>query len=107
MQTKTKHTPLPWTIEKTDNRYPVGDDRTPWNIEYKHDNSGLFNERVCTMTDGAKHEWQDNAEFIVTACNSHYELLEALKAMLAASGLRPGNEVLLAEAAIAKATGGE
>lgn len=63
-----KHTPLPW--------------------QYNYDDvlaSEYADDLICNC------EWRDeegkaNAAFIVRACNSHYELLEALKDTLSALG---------------------
>lgn len=72
---ETKHTPLPWHIKDQN----VGGDKYHY-IQQK----GKFIGFVMGITDKA------DAEFIVRACNSHYELLEAAKAALGdGSDLRP------------------
>jgi hypothetical protein len=86
----------------------------PWRYEKRGDGSvGIWAQndtKVIGMTAGWESEFEEpteaNAEFIVRACNSHDELLEALHRTLA---LLPGRAdwpaVVFARAAIAKATG--
>ena len=71
------------------------------------------NNSVCNFAAGvASLEDAANAEFIVRACNSHYELLEALKSILRSSkrGTRLTNHdkwiISFAENAIQKVEGG-
>lgn len=61
-----QHTPLPWKSHGT-------------TIKYQMD-SGLT-ENLATVHGGKFGEPHPNTEFIVRACNSHYELLEALRAL--------------------------
>ena len=62
---KAQHTPLPWTNEGYD------DEGGHWVV-------------VATGTDTEPGEWvcdvrdEETAEFITRACNSHYDLVEAL-----------------------------
>lgn len=65
MQTKTQtHTPTPF-------KQGYNDNQVIW-ADYK---------RVATLECSNK-DWKANAKFIVKACNSHYELLEACKEAL-------------------------
>jgi hypothetical protein len=83
-----KHCPLPWSIDGPyDNSVDVEAADGAWVAE-------VFDAKVA---DG-----YGNAEFIVRACNSHYELLEALRDLLRDTGLNARDAAL---AAIAKATG--
>lgn len=61
---KVKHTPLPWNYHNSNNDDYLDIDSAGTRI------TSIFN---------VDKEAKANAEFIVTACNSHYELLEALK----------------------------
>lgn len=61
------HTPLPWERE-------LGGKRGAW----IQGTDGNWSALSCGQTDA---EASANAEFIVRACNSHYELLEALIAL--------------------------
>lgn len=74
----TNHTPLPWITSN-----------------HKIVNKGLVS--ICDV-----HSKID-AKFIVTACNAHYELLEACKFALTQDQTRVVKEVL--REAIAKAEG--
>lgn len=74
MKTETKHTTLPW----------INDPLQPtiWA------NGGEI--KIATIDDlpriNGKSQWieeQANAAFIIRACNSHYELLQACKAAIA------------------------
>ena len=109
MKTETgKHTPLPWRAGKTQWNdggrtpiYPADSDVEIASVNY---------------TDGLGTQEKD-AEFIVRACNSHYELLEAGKEALGQlkqelelnddkyGELRPAIKKL--EDTLAKAEGGE
>ena len=73
-----KHTPLPWKHRKHDD----------WsqyygNIEgeYGKNESGIMEIRTIAVTlkYGEPEENEANAEFIVQACNNHYEMLKLLK----------------------------
>jgi hypothetical protein len=101
---KAKHTPTPWF---NDGVYvcAAGDD--------------IYGSSVATAIDDGltcNSVKIANAEFIVTACNSHEELLDALKAVLSEAEFlirfAPGGDkgdksdaMLRAHAAIAKAEG--
>ncbi|MGZ8432797.1 MAG: hypothetical protein ACXWYM_00435 [Candidatus Binatia bacterium] len=97
--TKAQHTELPW---KT-NAMEVFTD------------AGKSSKRIAFATgkaqgdDNSLEELKANAEFIVRACNSHYELLEALQETWAHFGdAMSDEEIALKEkslAAIAKAKG--
>lgn len=70
-QTGEKHTPLPWYVDRKRVRHASDARRTPAVAE-------------CFMTHGlgaAGEEDAANAAFIVRACNSHHDLLAALKAV--------------------------
>jgi hypothetical protein len=74
METETvktvKHTPLPWSHS------PV--------IENRQFAAQIWNKegRSICIIDALNETGTANAEFIVRACNSHYELLEALTGIL-------------------------
>lgn len=98
------HTPLPWERQSTDCEGPdygvsiIGSNlgglvaaALPWSTE---------------IEDGDFSRVEANAEFIVRACNSHYDLLEALQALVNSfEKHRPKKYWDDARAAIAKATG--
>jgi hypothetical protein len=76
-----KHTPLPWIIHEEalelDPQYasewpPL---ITAWNEQDQ------FTEDICEVNKN-NEDWISNAEFIVHACNCHYELVEALKTFM-------------------------
>lgn len=62
LESEIKHTPLPWLVDQTDQR----------NIRTQKRDLVA----ACTV---ANSEPEANAEFIVRACNSHYELLGLCK----------------------------
>jgi len=76
---RTKHTVLPWQIFKRDD--PL-DDSDP--------NLDIIAPSIASIATLHKGGWLGsdehiaNAEFIVQACNSHYELLEACKKLVTA-----------------------
>lgn len=100
-----KHTPLPWKIHQTEDRLPIPI-------------IGKSCEFIAECSDDgslirASQAW-DNARFIVRACNSHYELVEALEAILG-DNMTPAGEpghidygqaCKMARSALAKAKGG-
>lgn len=66
-----QHTPLPWvTLDKYTNRQAVP-------IGSKIASSGGLAHNIFAEAHG--HNCEANGQFIARACNSHYELLEALK----------------------------
>ena len=76
--TENKHTPGPWMCEEEGElegvSYAIRTDKPyPFNTEWIADTFLLGRDSSI-----GKH----NAEFIVRACNSHYEMLEALEAIL-------------------------
>ena len=98
---EVKHTPLPWQSEWPDeegDRYIASTVTT-----------------TCTETAVAKlrEDQMEDASFIVMACNSHYDLLGALKLFVRAEKMaRDGNPpqdadelIEIGESAIAKAEG--
>lgn len=116
-----KHTPLPWKMVSApnfDNGY-VYTSIQPVNVDEETMKplamvGGEYH--VCRMSHTAA-EWRfsyhrDNAAFIVRACNSHYDLLEALKELsdyysadLASDFGNEAGRMRKALAAIAKAEG--
>lgn len=74
MNKQLSHTPLPWIAEPFTN-----DPFAPWDVKSKK--SDTEKEFICQTSGNCKA----NAEFIVRACNSHYEMLEALRQMKAAA----------------------
>lgn len=98
-----KHTPGPWRVaappDKVCTAYPQSEMNYTTNGWAK---TIVVCKHASWMKDGEEFA---NAEFIVRACNSHYELLEALKdARYALYGNGPANPKI--DAAIAKAEGG-
>lgn len=65
------HTPTPWEAEKTMTRGEFC-----WNYHIRAQDKSM----ICTVGPCAQDE---NMQFIVTACNAHDELVEALKDMTA------------------------
>lgn len=89
-----KHTPLPYKLfERGAYGDYEGDCRVMLSIEH--------GERIAVIFD------DDNAELIVRACNSHYELLSLLKGFVEAADKNKvaWPIVIPAAAAIAKAEG--
>lgn len=76
MSENKKHTPLPWTVGALNPM--TGQIR----ISYKYYNSeftstgGIGSQPIADIIN---KEVRANAEFIVCACNSHYQLLGTLK----------------------------
>ena len=81
-----KHTPLPWGISHGFNLTTGAGSRADYVCGPNPDSIGI--KLASPWQEGA---WDDdpeanaNAEFIVRACNSHYELYEALKDFVAAA----------------------
>lgn len=96
--TQPKHTPLPWAYMRIEKTYTAHDGRYV---------------TVATVYQGDKaiarcHNVED-ADFIVRACNSHYELLNGMKEILSLSDLDMADGDKAREIAareIAKAEGG-
>lgn len=94
---EVKHTPLPWKAEN-------GESRGAWIMGSDECWAAL----VCGDNDSTAIA---NKDFIVRACNSHYELLKVCKVVLATLPHMGGSEratfhlVKDLEAAIAKAEG--
>lgn len=80
------HTATPWAVDP-DHRPGMG-----WNAHVVE--AADPDNRVCFMTSGP--EGKINAAFIVTACNSHAELVKALEKILQLS--KPGQTVSLTQA---------
>lgn len=95
-----QHTPLPWRVFEPSARYPgIECDGESFSVvvwddpETEHD--AIFS---CEGVQGrTRQEAQANAAFIVRACNSHYELLEALEAIEAGTYARPIGERWISE----------
>lgn len=100
MTQSPKHTPLPWRVFNGETI--VGNDDKL--LDYSNNDSSV---------EIAEGVYCENAEFIVRACNSHYELFDALDRILdEIDGIAFGNirefsqHVLIkAKAAIVKAKG--
>jgi len=71
--TKTKHTPLPWKVyyAKNNGQLILGTGEESGQAIQSH-NGAFWRDEA---------EAKANAEFVVKACNSHYELLEALESV--------------------------
>lgn len=106
---QTNHTPTPWSLD---------------GVEWIDTEAGGYRFRrlsswdqtiALVQVDEDDEEQQANAEFIVRACNSHQDLMEALRSIADASdGTEIGTSELralknrmgdIARAAIAKAAG--
>ena len=84
----SNHTPTPWKLD---------------DIGY----GARINPDIAWVGYGSAHDnktHRANAEFIVRACNSHYDLLEALQKAVSRQGFTNA-ELIAARDAIAKATG--
>lgn len=71
-----KHTELPWSFDKSEFRKFKIDGATHSGIATVH-NGWQDTEEMSKGLSG--NEIRSNAEFIVKACNNHYQLLDALK----------------------------
>jgi len=81
MKNESKATPGPWKVHHHDHH--EGEQwlsilHGAWDITHNHANNNgvVADAKYSAMSD---EENLANAEFIVRACNSHHELLEALK----------------------------
>jgi len=104
-----KHTPLPWGLTKEDGFFSIRSSHAKEN--------GFSSEFICSM-DGYRYredrigERKANADFIITACNSHYDLIDSRDDLLEACedligafpDLHDGHLVVM-KRAIAKAKG--
>ncbi len=70
-----KHTQLPWTSF-------FDEDSEDGTLTIESDTSTTFESVAEVKYQDIAGEAEANAEFIVRACNSHYELLESLKLVL-------------------------
>lgn len=80
MKTKQSHTSLPWKIWE--------DTRKETHIPYfetciTYDSDG---GKIVARINDSSGEVEENAAFIIRACNSYYELLEACKELIEKSG---------------------
>lgn len=89
------HSPLPFAVDCNDSFLVTAD----------HDGASVA---VTETADRSDEECAANTEFIARACNSHYELLEALDALIARvteRGMEFDPAAARASAAIARARG--
>jgi hypothetical protein len=94
-----KHTPLPWHFQ---------DEYIRADSENMDDSGNIVADVYVKPSSTHDDIMQANAAFIVRACNSHYEMLAALKGMLSIADRYTGvclKEIDNARAAIAKAKG--
>jgi hypothetical protein len=111
-----KHTPTPWEFIEHEDCEEISVIPAFRKNMYKTDKEGNINpiyNDICMVfprKEGGKPAIS-NAAFIVTACNSHYELLEAIKKIMTISSHmksdRAGDINKIAAAAYAKAEGAE
>ena len=69
--TERKHSELPWTV--------ITDGET---LKIKWFNGGSIANAMFTNLNRERLPAEANAAFIVTACNAHYDLVEALEEMI-------------------------
>lgn len=97
------HTPLPWKIGRVDTLVTAADQRGICST------GGYADNRIDS--EELAEENRANAAFIVRACNSHYDLLEALEALMPIAEKMQGKlagvveAILNAEDALIKARG--
>ncbi len=94
------HTPLPWK--------PSDSGTGIWSAGEPLGKNKIICICSCDAVSRPKDENKANAAFITRACNSHYELLEALEAVLEDTQngeLLTYGQLWMARAAIAKARG--
>lgn len=80
---EVKHTPLPWEVCNGIDIYPVGDVQARHYVANVDPDNAPFEGGVSRDTDSTYQMKMADAEFIVRACNSHYDLLEALTTFVA------------------------
>ena len=102
--TNTKHTPLPWKIHSVTDKHHIQIRAKKAGTEFE------CSPAVLGGWDTSAEENEANAQFITRACNSHYELLEALINLVDivevhASHIVRKADMKKAHTAIAKATG--
>ena len=90
MSGKLKHTQLPWDLEDEDD--------SSYTMIGHYDSRGIMASVICRL------HGIDDAEFIILACNAHYDMLDALKKVYDMN--IPGLAQETIEAAVLKATGG-
>lgn len=82
MKKEIKHTSLPWELQQADDN---------WRASINQADDSSFSGVVTFIENTSDNEYDPqlriDAEFIVRAVNTHYYLLEAAKAMLAAFDL--------------------
>ena len=83
---KTKHTPTPWHVAFNDG----GPENQPAFPSIRDGSGGKDGNDIVAMPLGDSETVKANAEFIVRAVNSHYELLEALRFLL--DNAEPGED---------------
>lgn len=102
----TNHTPLPFSVTTRDLRGVYVYDITA-QLKTKSGKGGF--RRIAELTTSSKAK--DDADFIVRACNSHYDLIEALELLLDLDEVRytdnepVGKAFYAAKKALAKARG--
>lgn len=109
--TTKKHTLVPWVVH-------IIKDGGEWEYQIRtaapHNPAGGLGKHIATVNGLMQAKGEDNAAFIVLACNAHDDLLEACKAVLARLDLEPDGAIFpcsaqreMLRAAITKAQGGE
>ena len=104
---KAKHTPLPWKLWPAAKGDDGGSGRPMITDESGAAGVAQFIQRIREYDRLYPKEAAANAEFVVRACNAHYDLLAACKAMVR-TGKAPADidaAYDLMRAAIAKAEG--
>lgn len=104
--TQNAHIPTPWIFT------PSGETMQGYSQPFAIAETDKYNLVAGIFGDvkGGVETAEANAAFIVRACNSHEELLEALKQLVEAGpvyGMINNAPFLNAKAAIARATGGQ
>jgi hypothetical protein len=90
-----KHTSLPWFLFQEGNTIQISDSEN-------HD-AAIVHWAGFDSSDKPQTENEANAQFIVRACNSHYQLVEACKLALAAFEKNHAIDWSILEEAIAQA----
>lgn len=73
-----KHSPLPWVLEKHNGFGKTNPDGDVYPFGYISELRGAIKSPVFELTPLFVGEHEANADFIIRASNSHYELIEAL-----------------------------
>lgn len=105
---KTKHTPLPWGIHHGDDYSAILNTPESSTSEFI---ANIYSDDIGYTYEDDVVNRQANADFILKACNSHYELIEALNAIVRTQADSDSESVLayelaeIAEKALKKAKG--